>query len=113
MTTNFGPLHAYFSSAEYPRTNAAILLFLNFLLAFLVHKIAHGWTKAQYQTYRAALELRVNHSSAEQGISLYAGADHLMDIFVHHFAKLLLSVMIQFLLSGLWLYWMARIFASR
>lgn len=113
MTTNFGPLHAYFASAKYPRTGAAILLFLNFCLAFVVHKIARVLTKPQYETYRAALELRINNASQDQGLNLYAGEDHLMQIFLHHFTKLLLSVLAQLVLAGIWVYWMAKIFASR
>ncbi len=115
MTSDAALLRKFFSNSPYPRTNGAVLIAINFLLAGLVHKIASSWAKPQYQTWRAALEIRINHSHLDddEGLALRPEEDNLLYIVIHHFSKLLFSILLQLLFSGYWLYWIGRIYGTR
>jgi|SRR5665213_834683 len=116
LTADAAPLRAFFNGSQYVRTDGAILVFANFLLALFVHKISHHWAKPQYQTWRAALEVRVNNAPMTEPngeLTLLAGEDNLLYIVIHYFSKLLFSILIQLLFAGSWLYYVGRMYGAR
>jgi hypothetical protein len=80
MTSDAAPLRKFFQGSPYVRTDGAILIAINFILAVVIHNMAAHWAKPQYQTWRAAIEIRINnsHLESDKGLTLRAEEDNLL-----------------------------------
>jgi hypothetical protein len=109
-----GGLNGLFDHVTYPRTDEALLICGNCLLAIFVHKIAQHLTKPQYQHWRAAVEIRLNHQHLDpsETLTIQAAEDNLLYILIHYFSKLLFSLLLQLAAVAAWMYWIATLFKS-
>lgn len=116
LSAGTGPLQNYFYASKHVKTDVAIVLTLNFFLVLLVHRIAQRWTKPQYMSWRAAIQVRgdnASHDDPQMELALEGSEDNLLHILLHHFLGLLFTLFLQFSLVGFWLYNIAAIYSSR